>query len=109
MFSYFVRHERTKYVAMFKGQGESIADSFKEGYANLTYGHINPSTSGGAGTNLPPKIAVRLPDGRTVNMKREDFESGAPFVETVAPNPAPRTPEQVARTTAGDAKWGSYS
>lgn len=110
MYTLWLRHEGTKNVATFKGQGSTIAEAVKDATSNLLYGHINPSTSGGKGTNVAPPIAVRLANGTMVNMRREDFEDGKPFEgPTPQPNPRPKTSDEVRRATAEDPKRGAHA
>jgi hypothetical protein len=109
-FTLFVRHETTRYVATFKGQGGTLEAAVKDAISNVTT-PFRPNSSGVANEHnaVVPRLTVRLPDGRNVNMDREDFEKGKPFTETIEPNPSPKTPEEVALATASDPKRGPHA
>lgn len=109
-FTVWIRHEATKYVATFKGQGPTLESAVKDATKNLQEPY-RPNSSGVANAHnaVVPTLNVRLPDGRTVNMRREDFEIGKWYEGTVEPNPPPLTAEQVARRTEADPKRGAHA
>ncbi len=109
-FTLFLRHEGTKYVATFKGQGPTVEAAVKDAVKNLGE-PFRPNSSGVANEHnaVVPRLSVRLPDGRTVNMRREDFEAGKPFTGEIQPNPAPKSADEVARATANDPKQGAHA
>lgn len=81
MFTFWVRNERTKESAQFKGQGKSLEEAWKDANSNIRES-FRPSSSG-APTSLP-KLGVTLPappGGKSSIVMRapEKFEGDEPY------------------------------
>lgn len=85
MFPIRVRHPATGEIVKFLGQGATLAEACSDGVKNLLAPY-RPSSDGKIqpklGIGVPPKASVMLADGRTVNRKLSDWESGVAYDET---------------------------
>lgn len=77
-FTFYCRNDRTREIATFIGQGESIDEAAKDAVKTLNE-PFRPSSSGGANeyTTARHKLNVRRPDGSIVNMEKKEFERDA--------------------------------
>ena len=76
LFKFSVENTVTGESCAFLGQGETVADAFKEGSAN-TSALFRPSTSG---AKRPEHgVAVTTKDGRKVSRTLKEFESDQPY------------------------------
>jgi len=86
-FTFFCRNDRTREIATFIGQGETLDEAAKDKTLNEPF---RPSSSGGANeyTTARHKLNVRKPDGSIVNMDKKEFERDRdpePKIEEVKP------------------------
>lgn len=88
LFKFTAENMRTAERAAFLGQGENLADAFKDAVANIG-APFRPSSSG---AKRPEHgMAVTLPDGATVSRTLREFEGDVPW--GAAPKPSAPQPE----------------
>lgn len=82
LFKFTAENTRTAERASFLGQGDNIADAFRDAVANIG-APFRPSSSGGK--RPEHGMAVTLKDGATVSRTLREFEGDVPWGAASAP------------------------